>query len=379
MRGLTMAYTRGSATAGNLDWFVDYTAAFANKLLHDYHGPEGKQIKEAVHSINSSLGSIQKLRSLSCISETPAALVLEPDNTENFVELSQWMGLISEVFADEFYRNGKSTISSFAEAACYVHALARIFGSEKMYFRGESKYGNKLLSRAERKMSSSDLESDGISEIELHELARFQKEVRSDPFQSQEIARSHSALPADTDPSWLPIMQHYDEHFGTRLLDITSSIFTGLYFSCVDWDGRINDEVDGILYVFLKGGDNSTLHARGMYLEKSNSLNATEFDDVVPNVVEDSFRGWQAPDYFRVYQSITANPREMAQDGLFLVRSSLKELPRYGQNFKIRIPASAKFEIMRQLWRAGYTPERVVRGKKGQEAQDQLGNILGYL
>lgn len=45
-------------------------------------------------------------------------------------------------------------------------------------------------------------------------------------------------------------MQHHNEKFGTRLLDITSSIYTGLYFACIGWKGEIDSVNDGILYSF---------------------------------------------------------------------------------------------------------------------------------
>ena len=48
-------------------------------------------------------------------------------------------------------------------------------------------------------------------------------------------------------------MQHYDDDFGTRLSDATTAVFARLYFACVAWDGTINNDIDGVLYVFLRG------------------------------------------------------------------------------------------------------------------------------
>lgn len=216
-----------------------------------------------------------------------------------------------------------------------------------MFYRGEHHYGYPLKSRAERHMSVSSGHGAGLSTHEIQELRRFQREVKRSKFLKKQIKGKGLFLPRRNHPAWLPIMQHYDEEFGTRLLDISSSIYTGLYFACISWDGYIDTKHDGILYLFLRGGVGLT--ARGFYYDREPDDFDPEFDDVAPRVVTKSFYDWEHPDFFRIYKSSSASPREIAQDGWFLVRGDLENPPQFGQGFKFRIPAGAKERIARQL------------------------------
>jgi hypothetical protein len=64
--------------------------------------------------------------------------------------------------------------------------------------------------------------------------------------------------------------------------------------------------------------------------------------------------------------------RELAQDGLFLVQGDFQPSPQFGgtESFKICIPHWAKARIIEELWLAGYTPERIVRGVMGKRAAE---------
>ncbi|MCD6433230.1 MAG: hypothetical protein J7L21_04240, partial [Sulfurimonas sp.] len=157
--------------------------------------------------------------------------------------------------------------------------------------------------------------------------------------------------------------------------DITTSLYTALYFACIDWNGNINLEKDGILYQFLVGG-NGGITARGFYYD-TKPTDFDEFDALVPKSLTDSFKTFEHSKYFRIYKSSSVSPREVAQDGLFLVRGDLNAKAEFGTGFKFRIPAEAKMHILKQLWRAGYTPERMVRGERGVKAKENLGSILG--
>jgi hypothetical protein len=169
-------------------------------------------------------------------------------------------------------------------------------------------------------------------------------------------------------------MQHYDEEFGTRMLDISSSIFAGLYFASVGWDGEIDTNHDGILYLFMRG---TGLTARGYYYDQRSPDFDVEIDELAPKNLKSSFVDWPHPEYFRIYKSSTSSPRELAQDGWFLVRGVLNPKPQFGQGFKFKVPAAAKAQIAKQLWISGYTPERMVRGQKGYDAKTRLAETLG--
>jgi len=62
---------------------------------------------------------------------------------------SSWMNIVFEDIAGNFGKYGTETVSSVDEAVCYSYSLARLFGSYKIYYRGEHNYGYKLQSRAE--------------------------------------------------------------------------------------------------------------------------------------------------------------------------------------------------------------------------------------
>lgn len=70
--------------------------------------------------------------------------------------------------------------------------------------------------------------------------------------------------------------------------------------------------------------------------------------------------------------------RELAQDGVFLVQGDLGKDPEFGgtKQFKLCIPRWAKANIVEELWLAGYTPERIVRGEIGQKAKDKAESEL---
>jgi hypothetical protein len=212
--------------------------------------------------------------------------------------------------------------------------------------------------------------ANGITDREIEELKRFQKQVRSDPGQVEVV--QYNTLPDDDDPEWLPIMQHYDEEFGTRMLDVTSSIFAGLHFACVDWDGTIDFDTDGLLYVFFD---------HGRYYKYQDEKTGDFDDDVsefVPDKITDLFKNWRHSKYIHHFTSAQYSMREFAQDGHFLVQGDLSVEPIFGgtAKFKLCVPHWAKARIIEELWFAGYTPERIVRGRKGKTAAQQAKEQL---
>jgi len=119
------------------------------------------------------------------------------------------------------------------------------------------------------------------------------------------------------------------------------------------------------------------LIVRGYYYEKAPERVDPEYDNVAAESILDAFKDWEHPAVTRIYRSSTMSERELAQDGLFLVKGSLAEGPGLGQGFKFRVPAEVKEKVVRELWWAGYTPRRMVRGPKGEESHRNLANALG--
>ena len=290
-----------------------------------------------------------------------------------FLEPDHFTPLIAGDIACLYGRGGRGAACSISETMQIVNALAHPHGAERIYYRGEHQYGYQLKSRAQRSLEKENggplKTADGITDREIEELRRFQRQTMANEKLLEEIF-GDGPFPHDDDPEWLPIMQHYDTSFGTRLLDITSSIFAGLHFACIGWDGSIDFETDGLLYIFFG-------HGRYYRYEPDGSFD-DEISEFVPKSISDSFKNWKHPEYVHHFASKQHSRRELAQDGFFLVQGDLSVAPVYGgtAQFKICIPWWAKRRIIEELWFAGYTPERIVRGQMGLEAantaQEQL-------
>lgn len=368
--------TRTKPTIGNLDWLGRYIHAFTAKLHHEIPPEQKNQVYDLSGQLTRALLSLSQLKHFNRFTDIPDKKSLPEDKTSHLEYNAPWEISTFEIIASNFGKHGTGTVSCLEEAVCYAHALASLFESSRIFYRGEDHYGHELKSRAERHMQKDEISNLGITKNEIDELRRFQNEVESCEDLKNEIIGNNNPIPRKNSPVWLPIMQHYDEAFGTRLLDISTSIYTGLYFSCISWDGNINSSKDGIIYVFLFGG-HSAPQVRGIYYDTRPEDFDNEFDDLAPTDVTQSFINWEAPEYYRIYKSSSSSPREIAQDGWFLVRGSLNAPSKFGNGFKFRVPADAKKCIAKQLWLNGYTPERMVRGQKGKAARRQLQSILG--
>ena len=357
-------------TEGSADFACKYVRTFVSKMSSNIPEDRDASVRGALRELeNSFLTQQNALRRLRMMDETPLSMVLETDESAHMSKTVGWDDLIMDDLVDNFGRYGEDAVSCLGEALLFTNSLARCFGTERVFYRGEQRYGWKLTSRAEREMGQVEQSTPGLTDSELTELRRFQNAVKSDPILAEEIFRGN--IPNDEASAWLPAMQHYDTEFGTRLLDLTKSVFAGLYFACVGWDGSVDEGSDGLLYAFFDKSSNW----RGEYLEKAEG-EVHEFDDIAPVEVSESFKDWQHPEYFRLYQTESSNPRELAQDGVFLVRgmAGVQTVP--GQGFKFRIPAERKMMIVKELWFAGYTPSRMVRGQIGRDAEDSLRHRL---
>jgi len=365
--------TRPWLTSGNLELLANYVESL-NAHFDEPVRTVDQNIRDRVNQARQELlaGSAR----LNGYKDSEVTQVIPPrkpliDSKGNsadqtsFMEPKPWTQAVAEDMAVTLGRGGSGAIVSIAEALLVVNSLGHIHGTDKIYYRGEHKYGYELKSRAQRILDAENggkIEStNGITDREIEELRRFQDQVKADPNLISE-ASFRNILPEDNSPEWLPIMQHYDEKFGTRLLDITSSVFSGIHFACIDWNGNIDFDTDGILYVFLG-------HGRYYQTQPTGTLN-DEISEFVPDHVEDSFKGWRCPDYLHHYASTQSSLREIAQDGHFFVQSDLSlpfTIGAKGQ-FKICIPHWAKPRLIQELWFAGFTPEKMVRGPKGMTA-----------
>ena len=360
------------------DGNIEYARVYQDALQSHFHGPAKEKNKwdeslPHLKSLRSVIAPYASLQGLGITKPIPPRATRKnqdgnPVDKSEFQEPKDgWLSLIAEDVAASFGRGGGGAIATMAEALLVINSLARPHGAGKVYYRGEHQYGYELKSRAQRKMEKDNgaplKAANGITERELDELRRFQKHVKSDAAFVEEIVHRRR-LPADDDPEWLPIMQHYDVEFGTRLLDITRSIFAGLHFACIDWDGTIDFDTDGLLYMFFG-------HGR-YYLYQPTGGFDDEISEFVPDNVACAFKDWRHPEYMHHFSSSQSSMRELAQDGLFLVQGDLGSKPVFAGNgkFKFCVPRWAKARIIEELWLTGYTPEKIVRGEMGKRAAE---------
>lgn len=359
-------------TDGNIEFAIEYQDAmrahFDQPTKITKQNSQAQKHRQALQSAVSEYRYLQQLNLTKPVpprKTTKSSDGIRSDNSR-FFEPGPFASVVAEERARSFGRAGRGAVTSVAEALHVINALAHPHQAEKIYYRGEHRYGYELKSRAQRAIEATSgriTVGSSITDQEINELRRFQKEVKADPSFRDEIIRS-GGLPNEDDPEWLPIMQHYDAKFGTRLLDITSSIYAGLHFACIDWDGNVDFETDGLLYIFFG-------HGRYYKYERSNDFD-DEISEFVPSHVKDAFKNWTLPEYMHHFRSKQHSRRELAQDGYFLVQGDIGLEPTFGgtAQFKICIPWWAKAKIIKELWFAGYTPERIIRGSKGLKAAE---------
>jgi len=268
---------------------------------------------------------------------------------------------------------GREDIHSVAEAFLKTKSLLRALpasdnGHERFLFRGQRDITWTLLSRKARalrkegwtppKRHLSERNLTLVLPEELESLAAFRKRWNShedveDVDREKQLAQDH--------PEWWFRMQHYDTGDGTRLLDVTTSLTGALLFASVDWrSGAVDDTTDGIVYLWAEG------------------FNANVDDFLLhqmPATAEGLFS--QHPNAPRFILNPPHNERSKAQSGAFLWWPRFWDDPPHGAPYYLRVAASAKKDIVRDLLSMGFGPKEAVRGIKGLENERSLRAQLG--
>lgn len=300
------------------------------------------------------------------LAQPPAAAASQraPTMSENWIDLA-----LDELA--RFNRNGVESICSVAECFWKTNGIMNVWhadGRGQFFFRGERSFDWDLESSAKRRGLVATRTSPFVETAEeLAHLKEFQHRVGNDAGLRFEVFGT-SAPPGHTDVSWWAHLQHFES--GTRLLDITTSPFTALFFACADWDGAVDDR-DGAYYLFP---DTRVWRRQSdeVHIRKGSNVGPT---DPVASTIEELFRVEKDP--IRIWRSPTRNERLLAQDGLFLWAPAFDEPYNVGQRFKFRVSAEAKKDILRELYSIGYTAERLVRGKKGVQAHERICAAIG--
>ena len=282
-----------------------------------------------------------------------------------------WMHLVLD-YLKEFNKYGNCYISSCGEALLKTFGIKSFMNKgsnlKPIFFRGEHIYGRELIPRIVRKtgLKHSDTALDTTLE-EIEYLKMFQKK-----YTNSKIRWFFQTSKKKENPNWWSLMAHYDDEVGTRMIDITSSIFCALYFACVDWDGTVNNRKDGCLYFLWNNNwraDTDTPEIRNGRI--------IGFEDQKQNSTNQYFSVQGSPDTLRFRESPDSNQRLVYQDGYFIWQSKFSKPLDIGQHHKFRIHKDSKINILRELYSIGYTANRIVRGKKGKESHRKICAQLG--
>lgn len=278
--------------------------------------------------------------------------------SDHFQINSQWISLIEKEFYN-FNNMGDEYICSISEATTKVLALKRTIDydfKDPMFFRGEHNFGWELISRLGRGKPF-DWEQEDVKKTTKFEIALLRKfiiKVKNDDTLKEHIF-GDSPILSDDNPGWWSIMQHYDEENGTRLIDITSSLYSALYFACVDWDGTIDSSIDGKLYMFpYPPGRGET------YTPDKRKEQIIGPDDQIEITLENYFHIQSSVDIPRIRISPIINHRVLSQDGYFVWQPYFDQPLNTFQTFPFRVHRDFKAKIVKELSAFGYTKDRIL-------------------
>jgi len=296
----------------------------------------------------NAMGSLQK--------ESPSENI---PSSNHYQINNKWIDVIlDELFS--FNNMGDEYICSVTESTLKTNGLKKLIDKElstPVFFRGEHNFGWELISKIGRTHTIDWNEEDKhkVTKLELNLLREFQKKVKSDKQLKKKIFDNRKIL-EDNNAGWWSIMQHYDEVNGTRLIDITSSLYSALYFACANWDGSVDSSIDGKLYMFSSQPGRGETNNPDMWESKVYGC-----EDNIKTTVKTYFdiQGHTEIPRFRVSPEI--NNRVLSQDGYFIWQACFdKKFNHIAQRFPLRVHRDYKETIIKELATMGYTRKRIL-------------------
>lgn len=277
--------------------------------------------------------------------------------SEHFQVNDKWIDLARDEIST-YNARGDEYICSTSEALIKCNGIKRMFDGFEIpyYFRGEQNFGWDLISKLGRteKIDWTKLDPKKVTQVELDFMNDFQNRVSKD-FKLKKMIFGDSKILPKNDTGWWSLMQHYDKDHGTRMIDVTTSIFSALYFACADWDGSVDSSIDGKLYMFPRPpGRGETKKP-----ERHNG-NLIGLDDESKFKLDDYFNIEAHIEIPRLRKSPTRNDRALAQDGLFVWQSKFDIPLSTFQIFPFRVHRDFKESILKELFSMGYTKERIL-------------------
>ncbi|MEQ1837464.1 MAG: FRG domain-containing protein [Candidatus Nitrotoga sp.] len=274
----------------------------------------------------------------------------------------QWIdAALEELY--KFNSMGDEYVCSTVEAVIKCNGIKKLYDnySTPLYFRGEHKFGWDLKSRIGRKLNIDWNVTDpyNVTPEEKRLLAEFQERCQSNEVtRTMVFGHAGELLPLDHS-GWWSLMQHYDEDYGTRMIDLTASLYCALFFASANWDGTVDTSVDGKLYMFpyQPGRGETNFPDR-----HGNQLIGPE--DERKYMVDDYFKVENNLDYPRFRVSPARNDRVLSQDGYFMWQPYFDQSLYTFQIFPFRIHRDFKLSILKELASMGYTRDRVLANNR---------------
>jgi hypothetical protein len=259
-----------------------------------------------------------------------------------------------------FNAMGDEYICSTVEAVIKCSGIKKLVDgfSTPLFFRGEHKFGWELVSRVGRKLKIDENNTDfrNVTPEEMKLLVGFQERCESDRTTRETVFGDAGELLPMDHSGWWSLMQHYDETYGTRMIDITASLYCALFFSSADLDGSIDESVDGKLYMFpFQPGRGETDSP-----ERNRRGRLTGSEDERQRTVDDYFRVEGSLEYPHFRVSPARNDRALSQDGYFVWQPHFERPLTTFQIFPFRIHRDFKHSILSELAAMGYTRDRIL-------------------
>lgn len=308
---------------------------------------------------------------------------LPPYPNRHYAHQAGWQSLIHNELL-KFNSKGSAYLTSVSECLIKTLGLINIHQSAYTrtlaYYRGQVDAKWEIQSSIGLKIPIKDIPTDRgkVSQFELDALKNWQSKVLGDSSITKEVFSGLLPFKIDN-PEWWALKQHYDDDpitGGSRLIDWTSSPLCGLYFASVNWDGSVDENVDGGLYVMMNGL--GRMFASDEYISKLKNFDEG-FYDKSGSTVQEYFSLTNRLEYPRTVITESENTRQISQDGHFIFQTEFeKPITNWAGHkpFFFVIPGKSKKDILRELYSLGYTPKKIIRGKKGIDAHNKLKKEL---
>jgi len=254
-------------------------------------------------------------------------------------EASQWLNV----------NLGGEPVSSVQEFCKVINIFGKRDNPNGWLFRGEAfLYDTPLtpsIFRGGIAPTNTKYPDRTITDIEIEEIEKCQLKVKDGEINDRYI-KAFLPMIHPEDVNWLPLTQHFG--FKTRLLDVSINPLVALYFACEELHkSAIDENDDAFVYAFSSGSFRP--------LNINNEKKGSTFDyPRIPisyldlyDVDKELKRDYDKLPY--LFGPTIPQERLQAQAGRFLFWRSLEPVLQNGQIIPIRIRASEKQFILKEL------------------------------